>query len=143
MMNTDVTKLLAIFNKKAGKYRDELFRPFMLKSVHYSYLRTVYHQPGLSQDGIASVVYSDKGNVARQLQYLSKLGYIEIKKDLNDARKHGVYMTETGNKVFELMMKLENEYGKFITEGISEPELAVFGKVLSSMIENISKKEEI
>ena len=130
-MNIEATRLLAVFTKMSGKYRTDLFQKFNLKSVHYGYLRAVYFNEGISQDRVAREVYSDKGNVTRQLNYLKDQGYIIIKNDPDDGRRHGVYLTDEGRKVFREMMKLESDFNKLIQKDLKEDELKILNNLVS------------
>ena len=141
-MELNFAKLFGIFEKKEHKYKNALFEPYGLKSMHYGYLRIISMEPGISQDGIAAKVYSDKANVARQIAHLEKKGYVIRKVCKDDARKSEVYLSEKGEETFKEMRKLLNQFNKRLAKGLSKEDVENFNRILNHMTENIEEMEQ-
>lgn len=77
--------------------------------------------PGLDQQQIADYLELDKGNTARQIRALDEAGWLIRKNDVNDHRKHGVFLSPDGarelSKIKRDMRHFEHEISMPLTDG--------------------------
>ena len=115
------------------QYRNEKLVPFGLKSSHASYLLEICRSPGISQDTLAKRICFNKSNIARQIAVLEEGGFVRRKPGAEDKRVMELYPTE---KTLELMPQLRQvlcSWRSYLMEGLSEEEIAVLDKALTSM----------
>ena len=115
------------------QYRNEKLAPFGLKSSHASYLLEICRSPGTSQDTLAKRICFNKSNIARQIAVLEEGGFVRRKPGAEDKRVMELYPTE---KTLELMPQIRQvlrSWRSYLMEGLSEEEIAVLDKALTSM----------
>lgn len=115
------------------QYRNENLAPFGLKSSHASYLLEICRSPGISQDTLAKRICFNKSNIARQIAVLEEGGFVRRKPGAEDKRVMELYPTE---KTLELMPQIRQvlrSWRSYLMEGLSEEEIAVLDKALTSM----------
>ena len=115
------------------QYRNEQLAHFGLKSSHASYLLEICRSPGISQDTLAKRICFNKSNLARQIAVLEEGGFVRRKPGTEDKRVMELYPTE---KTLELMPQLRQvlrSWRSYLMEGLSEEEIAVLDKALTSM----------
>ena len=115
------------------QYRTDNLAPLGLKSCHASYLLEICACPGISQDRLARRIYINKSNVARQAAILEEEGFIVRTPSAGDKRVMELYPTE---KTLELMPQIRQvlrSWRSYLMEGLSEEEIAVLDKALTSM----------
>ena len=115
------------------QYRNEKLAPFGLKSSHASYLLEICRSPGISQDMLAKRICFNKSNIARQIAVLEEGGFVRRKPGAEDKRVMELYPTE---KTLELMPQIRQvlrSWRSYLMEGLSEEEIAVLDKALTSM----------
>lgn len=115
------------------QYRNEQLAPFGLKSSHASYLLEICRSPGISQDTLAKRICFNKSNIARQIAVLEEGGFVRRKPGAADKRVMELYPTE---KTLELMPQIRQvlrSWRSYLMEGLSEEEIAVLDKALTSM----------
>ena len=115
------------------QYRNEQLAPFGLKSSHASYLLEICRSPGISQDTLAKRICFNKSNIARQIAVLEEGGFGRRKPGAEDKRVMELYPTE---KTLELMPQIRQvlrSWRSYLMEGLSEEEIAVLDKALTSM----------
>ena len=115
------------------QYRNEQLAPFGLKSSHASYLVEICRSPGISQDTLAKRICFNKSNIARQIAVLEEGGFVRRKPGAEDKRVMELYPTD---KTLELMPQIRQvlrSWRSYLMEGLSEEEIAVLDKALTSM----------
>ena len=115
------------------QYRNEKLAPFGLKSSHASYLLEICRSPGISQDTLAKRICFNKSNIARQIAVLEEGDFVRRKPGAEDKRVMELYPTE---KTLELMPQIRQvlrSWRSYLMEGLSEEEVAVLDKALTSM----------
>ena len=119
---------------RCGKqFRNARLAPLGLKSAHASYLIEICRSPGISQDTLAKRICFNKSNIARQIAVLEEGGFVRRKPGAEDKRVMELYPTE---KTLELMPQIRQvlrSWRSYLMEGLSEEEIAVLDKALTSM----------
>lgn len=110
-----------------------------LCGYHCKYLLTVCHNPGLTQDKIAKIMFVNKSNVARQIGYLAEQGFIERVKSNDDGRAYLVYPTQKALQALPLIREANAEWRKSITEGFTEEEVELLSSLTARLVQNAQK----
>ncbi len=124
------------------QYRSEKVAPLGLKSCHTSYLMEICHNPGISQDKLAQAIFINKSNIARQVAVLEEEGFIRRVPSQADRRVMELYPTEKAMALLPQIQGVLLEWEGYITEGLTEEELALLTKVLSEMKQRAARWTE-
>ena len=115
------------------QYRNEKLAPFGLKSSHASYLLEICRSPGISQDTLAKRICFNKSNIARQIAVLEEGGFVRRKPGAEDKRVMELYPTEKPLELLPQLRQVLRSWRSYLMEGLSEEEIAVLAKALTSM----------
>ena len=115
------------------QYRNEKLAPFGLKSSHASYLLEICRSPGISQDTLAKRICFNKSNIARQIAVLEEGGFVRRKPGAEDKRVMELYPTEKTLEMMPQIRQVLRSWRSYLMEGLSEEEIAVLDKALTSM----------
>ena len=74
--------------------RRSYMEPLGLKGIHARLVMAICRDPGCSQDRLAKQMRFDKSTIARQLELMESMGYVERKASQKDKRMLCVYPTE-------------------------------------------------
>lgn len=103
-------------------YYEQAFARFGIGSGHYSCLLCLFREQGLTQEEISRRLHLDKTTVARALQKLERLGYIERRIAPHDRRAYGVYLTEQGLGLKTDIRRGLKQWAELITADFSPAE---------------------
>ena len=115
------------------QYRNDRLAPFGLKSSHASYLLEICRSPGISQDTLAKRICFNKSNIARQIAVLEEGGFVRRKPGAEDKRVMELYPTEKTLEMMPQIRQVLRSWRSYLMEGLSEEEIAVLDKALTSM----------
>ena len=104
-----------IISRCAGIYRTDRLRGTDLGACHHSYVLTICHHPGISQEELSSHIYINKSNVTRHLAYLEEHGYVKRTQSETDKRVMHVYPTQKMLDVLPNIKQIIGEWNAYLT----------------------------
>lgn len=116
-----------------GQYRGRLLEPLDLTVRQASLLQEVCNTPGISQDTLARRVCLNKSVVARQLAALEENGFVERPTCQKDKRITRLYPTEKALQLQPQLQAIWADCEHFLTEGMTEEEVATLESLLSRL----------
>lgn len=122
-------------------HRREFMEPLGLKGIHARLFMMICRVPGLSQDQLAKRMGFDKSTIARQVELLEQLGYVNRMASEKDKRVLCVHPTE---KMLEVWPKLDEDMQKWekeLLQTLTEDEKALLDCILTKINENIGKED--
>ena len=122
-------------------HRREFMEPLGLKGIHARLFMMICRVPGLSQDQLAKRMGFDKSTIARQVELLEQLGYVNRMASEKDKRVLCVHPTE---KMLEVWPKLDEDMQKWekeLLQTLTEDEKALLDRILTKINENIGKED--
>jgi MarR family transcriptional regulator, organic hydroperoxide resistance regulator len=135
MNNTSITYVFTVFATKHRDNLDKLMKEIGLHGGQIFVLNLLWNNDGQSQAELVKQLNVSAPTVYNMVIRLAETGYIQIKKDKNDARIMRVYLTDQGlqikTKVFEQWEKLENQ----TFANLTEPEKMMFSMLLQKIVE--------
>lgn len=105
-----------------------------LEGNQHTYILNICRNPGISQDGLAKIIYINKSNVTRQLTVLEQNGFIKREPDKDDKRIMRVYPTQKAEEAAPQILDILGEWNKYITETLTPEEKAQFGNALEKVM---------
>ena len=91
---TRFSRDVSVIDRYLRRRRREYMEPLGLKGIHARLVMAVCRTPGCSQDHLARRMRFDKSTIARQLETLESMGFVERKPSETDKRVMCVYPTE-------------------------------------------------
>ena len=98
------------------QYRSDCLSEMGVKSCHISYLVQICENPGISQDQLSRLICINKSNVARQVAYLEKEGYITRKTCPCDKRITELYPTAKSTEILGSMYSIMHNWEARLTQ---------------------------
>lgn len=114
-------------------YCGEQLAPLGLSNWQHSYILHICKNPGITQEGLAKLLYVNKSTVARQLAALETEGFIRREASETDARALCIFPTEKGKAALPEVRAALARWREYLTEDFTEEER----KTLSSMMQRM------
>lgn len=128
-----IIKTMNEITRCGNQYRNENLAAFDLKSCHASYLLEICRSPGISQDTLARRICFNKSNIARQVAALEEGGFVERRPSVEDKRVIELYPTEKTLDRMPQIRQVLGQWSRYLTEDLTEEEIALLDKILTSM----------
>ena len=103
---------------------------FLANNPEYNTARDICEIRGI-RTGIASVA----------VDFLVKNGYLQRQPDVSDRRIWRLILTEKSNAIVQEGRQIQQEFGRQLTSGISEEEIAAYMQTAQKFKENILSKK--
>ena len=118
------------------RHRNAYMEPFGLKGLHVRYLTELCAAPGISQDGLAQRLGTDKSNVARQVAVLEERGFLLRSPAKEDKRVLCLHPTEKTLQLLSPMQENMDSWEQRLIEDLTEQERAL----LQDLLEKVRSK---
>lgn len=115
-------KYIARIGRCSNCYRDSLLEGTGLTATQCPYLLRICHQPGISQDQLAGMLYVSKSNVTRQLERMEKAGFVTRTPLPTDRRVMQVFPTSKAEELMPRIGQILGDWNAIITAGFSDEE---------------------
>jgi DNA-binding MarR family transcriptional regulator len=96
-----------------------------------------HHNDGIMQTALAAFLDVGKVTIGGIVDRLEASGYVVRKPDASDRRAKHVHITARGRQVLQQLAAIGREFNTKVCEGISDREVKLAEKVLSTMKTNI------
>lgn len=100
------------------------------------------HGEGLTVSQVAEVIGVAPATASVSIKRMEKAGFIEKRSDEVDARITKLYLTSKGKAIPDKIREKINEQEKFITNGFTDEEVALFTEFLERALKNLNETEE-
>jgi DNA-binding MarR family transcriptional regulator len=128
-----------IISRCESIYRQEKLKESGLNACHHSYILTICHNPGMTQDQLSKSICINKSGVTRHLAFLEDHGYVQRRPDENDKRAVCVYPTQKMLDILPEVRRIATEWNAYLTDGIDAHELESFYSVLDKIADRAQK----
>ena len=136
-MNKNMLQIVGILYRTYLSYASDFLKDTDISFSESVVLSNVGMTQGISQEEISMYLYIDRAAIARNVKTLEKKGYVLTRRNNCDKRKKELYLTDSGQKIFEYIEAHNAERLKQLFEGISKDEIRVFQDVLCKIKNNI------
>ena len=94
---------------------------------------------GLSQNELATRSFKDAPTVSRIIDLLCKKGFTERQKAENDKRRHDIFLTKKGKKVFEDLLPTVMDLRQKGWDGLSDEDYQTFLRIMNQVFKNFEE----
>lgn len=120
-------------------YRNEKLKKVELKGIHHSYILNICRNPGISQEKLAKLIFVNKSNVARQLAFLEKKGFIYRTPSPTDRRELLVYPTEKAHEARPIVNDTLRYWNEAILEDFTPDEQEMLISAMKKIMDRSKK----
>lgn len=110
-------------------------------TVHWLVLCRLWREDGVPVSEIANYIELEGGSLAGVLERMEDRGLITRRSCSNDKRRSLVYLTDEGDKLFDVLPEIALQNCGLCTSGLSESEVKFMSHVLTTLISNLSEGE--
>lgn len=103
---------------------------------HGDILVSLFKQEEMTMTEIANKIHRDRSTVTTLVNKLTKLGYIQSKKNPEDSRSSIIYLTTKGKELEKGFKEISDKIFEKEYKGIDQLEKEVFYRVLNKIHEN-------
>ncbi len=135
----DVNMWLAVAAKYAAMQIDRKLQPYHLGASLYYFILKIHDHPGISQYELNDIIYIDQSGIARGIQQLVSLDYVNKVRNPDDKRTANLFLTDSGKRVYEMVAKEIDEQNAALIAQIPKGRQEQFGKDLKKVGEQIYK----
>lgn len=115
------------------QFYDQFLQPCGLRSTQVSLILNISLHGNISVGELGAVLLMDQTTVTRNLGILRKLGFINIRKEDEDARKKSISITESGAKKLMEAVPLWEQAQSHIEKGLGPVRYRDFLKILKDV----------
>lgn len=109
-----------IIAKHGNEYIDDKLRQYNVSSCHYTFIKKIYENPGITRDYLKNLVHVHPSNTTRAIDYLEENNLITKKVDEKDRRICELYPTPKLEEIYLKIIECEKEWINIITEGLNK-----------------------
>ncbi len=113
---------------------------YNLTSDHWTVLIILKNNPGINQSIISKILQRDKPAVTRIIDFMESEKYVERKSDKSDRRAHNIFLTKSGEILYNKILKLVEVETNNLIEGIDKNYLQIMKNTMSVLIQKMSNK---
>lgn len=146
--NIDYTQICVCANLRkktrvVTQLYDKLLQPTGLKVTQYSMLAHIDLQQAVSISRLGEILQLDQTTITRNINLLKQHGYVELKRDTNDARTKKITLTEKGLEKLHEAAPIWQGIQDRIIEDIGTEKYADFYDTLRTMQKIIQAYDEV
>ncbi|MEJ2624267.1 MAG: MarR family winged helix-turn-helix transcriptional regulator [Pseudolabrys sp.] len=112
-----------------------------INSVTLRTLSVLHIHEKLTVNEIAALAFAEQSTASRAIDAMVTSGLVERQISDQDLRRREVVLTDAGRKLLDASWPTMDEHYALMTRDIAAEEIAVCGRVLLRMIENLKPKQ--
>ena len=128
-----IMRCVNVISRCAAMYRADKMPSKDFSACQHTYILTICHHPGISQEQLARYIPLNKSNVARTLAALEERGYVERRQSETDKRVTLVYPTQKMLKIYPAVKSVADEWNEYLVSDLSEEEKIQFRNTLEKI----------
>ncbi|MDF2610650.1 MAG: hypothetical protein K0R92_2124 [Lachnospiraceae bacterium] len=137
VVNKSIGRLVSILHRQSQIYINYALKEFDVTSAEYFFLFCLYHNDGLTQEEMSSILYIDKAATARAIKSLEQKGYVIRNKDAEDKRVNRVFLTEKSKGSLEEIRRRVFRWSELLTEDLDPQTANLVYDAMESMVNKV------
>jgi len=124
------------------RHRRAYMEPLGLKGIHARLFVLICRTPGCSQDQLAKRMWFDKSTIARQVELLEKMGYVNRQASEKDKRVLCVYPTQKMLDFWPALEEAMQDWEKGLLQELTDQELVQLNAILAKIRQKVGSMED-
>ncbi len=133
--------LLGKARRLLSNHFNQDLKEYGLTIEQWTLLAVLWSEERQSQKSLQEALLKDKATITSLLGYLVKNGFVSKERDKSDKRAFVISLTEKGKEMKRLTIPLAMKNIGIAVEGIEPIELETTVKVLTQIIDNLTKEK--
>lgn len=122
-MKEPIGKLISYLYRQNQKRLAKELAPYGIGSGgQHSFLKSILHHPGITQDQLTHQLKFDKATTARSIKQLEQSGYITRQPDPKDRRSHFLFPTAKAKELLPVLQSILDEHNRKIAYHLTPEE---------------------
>lgn len=126
--------------------RNQAFTDLGITGTQHSYILSVCRHPGITQDGLAKMLYVNKSNVARQVAQLCENGFLLRETSEMDKRAVKLYPTAKAEASYPIIQEVLRAWNTYLQNDLTDDEtqtlMALMKRVVRRAKDYIGESEQ-
>lgn len=132
--NVLVQRMMKV-SRQGWNYVKERLSHQKLPNMMYNVCVIVYLYPGISQDGVAHQLQTDKSSIAKVVSKAVQSGYIVRDVNPEDRREYRLHLTDLGTEIVKEVLFLLMEWQNKVLKVLNEKERKNFRELFDKVSE--------
>ena len=133
--------LFFAFHNRLQAVGDSFYEEITCKQFFLLACMNLYPEEAPTANELAKTMGCSRQNVKEILNSLEKKQFVRLENDENDKRKKRVYLTEPAKLMGAKYRQKENEFLKYLYEGVSDEEVDSAYSIISKIEDNLKRME--
>lgn len=135
MQNDSITYLFTAFTIKHRDNLDKTMKEIGLHGGQVFILNLLWDQDGQSQAELGKTLNLAAPTIYNMVIRLAETGFVDVKKDQNDARVMRVFLTQKGRQIQNQVVEQWQKFEQQTFANLTEPEKMMFTMLLQKVLE--------
>lgn len=131
-----IGKWISILHRQAQVYLNSELKQYGLNSSEYIYLINLAENEGVSQKYLSDMLIIDDAFTTRVIKSLELKGFIVREKNSEDKRLYNIRLSDKGNHIQPVIMKILKNWTAILSENMTEEEIDLTIEKLKRMSGN-------
>lgn len=129
-MYADIQRYTAIFSRKMRADLNHSLEKYNLNDANFFYLTILAQSPGINQNYFSKSLGRDQSLVTKQINKLTKQGWITKKVSPTDRRNSELYLTPKAEAILTDLAEITQETSELSVAGLTRAERSEFKRLL-------------
>lgn len=117
-------------------------REFQLTTEQWFLIKCISENSGVNQKELSELAYKEQAVITRLLDLLEKKDLVERKKSIEDKREYLIYLTESGNQMYQSTLPVIGKYRTWLASKFDEQDMEDLSMLLHKLNDNIREERE-
>lgn len=136
-LEREILREIGTITRCINSISDIKYKNINLQKGQFIFLIRVCENPGINQRDLSKLLKVDKTTIAKAIQKLINVGYIERKEEPSDKRMWRLYPLQKALDAYDYITKEENKVNKDYYNNFDKEEKKLVYKLLKKLRENI------
>lgn len=127
-------RLLKLTNLMSRPFFAQFARQYAVSLTEWRSIVVLHNQPGSAAQDIAAATGLHPMNISRAVINLRKAGMVEEARDPQNHRRVLLWLTEAGEKLFDVMRPVSEKNANMLLEVLTREEQITLGQMLDKLV---------
>lgn len=132
-MHADIERYADIFTHEIHQALNHALAPYNLNAANFFYLTILAQHPGINQHYFTKAINKEQSLVTKQINKLTKQGYIEKRTAKSDRRCSELYLTKKAELIIPTIKQISDEVSQKSIACLTPSEQTIFTQLLKKV----------
>ncbi|OWZ84398.1 MarR family winged helix-turn-helix transcriptional regulator [Natranaerobius trueperi] len=132
-----LSKYISVLYKYLNYYINHKVKKFNIDKLQVEILTEIYHNEGVNQNELGSILMLDKITITKRLKGLVDQGYVKKECSYKDKRAKTLYVTDKGKSIIGDLKEILQETAEMVSKNLSIEDELLLRNLLQKMSDNM------